>query len=90
MKEGTTHKYYDNGKVKEEFTIINGKKEGLHRIWNEESILISEEFYVNGKKEGMSLSLSEDNTLHISYSTNDKKEFIPINKVKELFIKSKF
>ncbi len=90
MKEGTNHTYYTNGKVKEEFTIVNGKKEGTHRIWNEESNLIYEAFYVNGKKEGISLSLSEDNTLHISYSTNDKNEFIPINKVKELFIKSKF
>jgi antitoxin component YwqK of YwqJK toxin-antitoxin module len=90
MKEGTNHEYYNNGKVKEEFTIVNGKKEGLHRIWNEESVLIYEAYYVQGKREGIALSLTKDNILHISYSTNDKNEFIPINKVKELFIKSKF
>lgn len=49
-------RWYENGQLLEQYTMIDGKKEGLSRWWWENGQLATEDNYANGKKEGLSRS----------------------------------
>ena len=46
-------RYHENGQLKVLYTVINGKREGLHQLWYENGQLNFEFANVNGKQEGL-------------------------------------
>ena len=42
--------YYDNGQLKEEYCLVNNKKEGLYKSYYRNEQLMSVCNYVDGKK----------------------------------------
>ena len=46
-------RYHENGQLKDLFTVIDGKLEGLHQVWLENVQLKVEVTYVNGKRDGI-------------------------------------
>ena len=47
------HSYYQNGNLEYEAEYINGKLDGLSRVWLEDGTLISESEYSNGQPHGI-------------------------------------
>jgi len=45
--------YFSNGKIEYEAEFINGKLDGLSRVWTENGMLISESEYSNGQPHGI-------------------------------------
>ena len=46
------YEYYENGKIKYEVEMINGKISGTSRYWNKYGSLINKVEYLNGKTHG--------------------------------------
>ena len=70
----THRKYYDNGKLKAEIQVTNGKPDGICRTYYENGQLMWECPYVDGKKQGISKHYDETGKIikEISYD-NDKE-----------------
>jgi antitoxin component YwqK of YwqJK toxin-antitoxin module len=44
--------YYPNGSLKEEYTVVNNKKDGLYKKWWNNGHLFIQTTYVDGKENG--------------------------------------
>ncbi len=53
---GISVAYYNENKVAERVTYINGKKHGFYRKWFDTGVLSFEAQYINGKQDGLSQS----------------------------------
>jgi len=71
-KEGTHHKYYENGNVKVTVNYKNGKKHGLSSLYYESGHIQLEIPYLDGKREGISRKYYESGVLYAetSYENN--------------------
>jgi antitoxin component YwqK of YwqJK toxin-antitoxin module len=67
-------RWHDNGQLAEQYTVIDGKKEGLHRWWFNTGQPEIEDNYVNGKKEGLSHYLTWDGQIVETNYVNGKRE----------------
>ena len=87
MIDGINQIFHTNGKVKEEFILVNKKREGFHRKWNKEGEMVYEALYKNDEKVGITIIKDTiyNKYLCISYiNANSLKE------AKDIFIQSKF
>lgn len=89
-KSGTFKTYYQNGKVKSEETLKNGKKIGTCKYYAENGKLLYEEsFNDNGQKEGITNAFYENGQLESSYTYRNGemhgvfKEFYENGKLKD-------
>ncbi len=78
MKEGLNQEFYDNGKTKEEFLVINNVKEGYHRKWNDKGDLIYECKYVDGKKVG---EISIGDKVNFTQYVNTKDASVELRRI---------
>ena len=62
--------YYPSGKIKLEYTLVNGKKEGIEKQYDEEDGLIFESNYKNGLMHGKHIQWS-DYSNGIKYNESD-------------------
>jgi len=57
--------YYDKGQTRSETLYKNGKRNGYHRLYNEDDILLSEGTFTDGKMEGEFKSFYPDGSIKI-------------------------
>lgn len=77
MKNGVFYEWYDDGQIKTEINLLNGREEGLVTEWFENGNIRCEANFIKGKVEGLVTSWNE----------NCKKNF-ELNYVKGNIIKS--
>jgi antitoxin component YwqK of YwqJK toxin-antitoxin module len=51
--DGFGQSWHENGQLMEEFTMIDGKHEGLYQLWHENGQLMEKSYYVNGEYDGV-------------------------------------
>ena len=66
--------YCENGKLREKFTKVNGKKHGIERFYYEDGTLKKEENWVNGKENGLTRWYYENGQLNKESNFIDGKE----------------
>ena len=80
--------YFSNGNVEYEAEFINGKLDGLSRVWLEDGTLISESEYSNGHPHGIWMQYHPNGTikhkLHYEYGkkNSDEKWFYENGQIK--------
>ena len=57
--------YYPSGAVETETEYVNGVRNGMHKLYDEEGHLISEVLYVNNKMEGMMRTYYPDGAIKV-------------------------
>ena len=67
---GLIRTYHDNGILKEEYYVINDKKEGIYKSYYENGQIWVICNYIDGKKNGEYKSYSEDGIL-LNHKKND-------------------
>ncbi len=73
---GVVRTYYDTEKtkLKEEYFMLNNKKEGIYKLYDKKTgLIITEKNYINGKKEGISREFyNEKIFIETNYKNNKK------------------
>ena len=67
--------YYDNGELKSEVFMCNGKKEGLYISYQKNGLLYEEINYINDKKEGLSKLFFDNGNIFIEINYKNNKKF---------------
>jgi antitoxin component YwqK of YwqJK toxin-antitoxin module len=73
---GVVRTYYDTEKtkLKEEYFMVNNKKEGIYKLYDYSTgFILSEKNYINGKKEGISREFYNEKIFIETNYKNDKK-----------------
>lgn len=74
LEDGITELYFENGKLLEQRSYLEGQKHGLWNTYNEEGLKIAEANYRHNKKDGIWRIWDEKGTLRYEmyYSNGDK------------------
>lgn len=67
--------YYDNGKIRMQGKLVNGKREGLWKSYYENGALWSTGFYVNGKRQGLGIVLYNNGKKFMEGEYKNDKRF---------------
>jgi antitoxin component YwqK of YwqJK toxin-antitoxin module len=72
---GVVRTFYDKEKTKveEEYFIMNGKIEGIYKLYHENGQLCSEVNYIDGKREGIFKSYYQNGQLYVEVNYIDGK-----------------